>query len=83
MIFVIIFFFLGLGLIYLEFFLPGVMITLIGTIFLILSLLLFGIKIPNISYIIFAAVVELVLLFTVIKLAMWQVRRKDSLVVKK
>jgi len=72
----IIFFVLGLACIYAEFFFSVVIISLIGVIFLILSLLFFGLKVPILSYIIITAIFELLALFTTIKIALWQVRRK-------
>jgi membrane-bound serine protease (ClpP class) len=79
---VIISFLLGVSLIYLEFFVPGIIISLLGSLSLIISLLLFGLKIPKLSFIIIAAIAELFILFFVIRVALWQLK-KTSLVVKK
>jgi hypothetical protein len=68
--------FLGILLIYLEFFFPGAVMGIGGTLLLIVSLVLFIFTKPNVSILIIYIATMFFCLFLIIKLALSHVKKK-------
>jgi len=70
--------FLGLALIYLEFFLPTGLSAVFGAIVLIGSVVYFSVNTPELFFVLIYVVSMLIMVFMICKLALWQIERKKN-----
>lgn len=79
MILAIILLFIGLVLIFLEFFLPGVILGILGGIAILAGIVVFGYSVHSILWFLLFGLLSIVLLLVDIKLALFWIKRKKGI----
>lgn len=69
---------IGLLLIFLEFYLPGAILGIIGGVMIVLSIILFAIQTQSVWGVIFYSVASIALLLILVKFAIWKIKRNKE-----